>query len=496
MADIDTSSYQNKVLPLNPLDTYGKAATLQGALNQNKLFQQQFQTNKAVSDIYKRAVRPDGTLDMDAIRDEVSKNPAAAYGLEQVFKGAQGLQQGQIATDTAQLENKLKHIQAAAPYFARVAKPGSTSRDVLTEAANALTNGVIDVNEYTKLIATLPKDAAGKIDESKIPGWARQRLLQFQDLAKQLEYYNPKPEFVDLPGGGKAPFQISAGGGVNQVGDTIQAAPPPNTTVVGPDGTPRYVGAPQGNNPYEARYQQSQAGNGLGPQGGAALGGGIAGQAAGLSPAASAAMTKSGGDSAEQLAALRSEVGGSANRVLQLQNASTALEGALTGKGSQTVQDWRALLVTSGAASEKQAESVKNFDEAKKYMLGSMLSRGAGLGINTNEKLSALSGASPNTDISKLAAKDILRTNIGLEQAQQGQYKAFEATGLPPEQFASWAARWNTDRDLRAYPLVQKPPAERTKFINSLKPGEKTKLLNTLREAVNLGVLPLSDFAK
>ncbi len=129
-------------------------------------------------------------------------------------------------------------------------------------------------------------------------------------------------------------------------------------------------------------------------------------------------------------------------------------------------------------------------------MLGSMLSRGAGLGINTNEKLSALSGASPNTDISKLAAKDILRTNIGLEQAQQGQYKAFEATGLPPEQFASWAARWNTDRDLRAYPLVQKPPAERTKFINSLKPGEKTKLLNTLREAVNLGVLPLSDIAK
>ncbi len=227
-----------------------------------------------------------------------------------------------------------------------------------------------------------------------------------------------------------------------------------------------------------------------------APGGNIAGLPAGMSPAASAASQKSGGDSAEQLAALRSEVGGSANRILQLQSASTALEGALTGKGSQNIQDLRSLLVTAGITTKAQADAVKNFDEAKKYMLGSMLSRGAGLGINTNEKLAALSGASPNTDISKLAAKDILRTNIGLEKAQQAQYAAFQKAGVPPEQFANWAAQWNTARDLRAYAVMQKPSSERAKFLESLKPAEKAKFVGTLREAIGLGILPPSDFPK
>ncbi len=491
MADIDTSTYP-KPKNSNPLEMVSGFANLQNTLNQNKLFQQQFQTNKAVSDIYKRAVKPDGTVDMNLIRDEVSKNPDAAYGLEQVFKGAQGLQQGQIATNSAQVDLARKNIETFGSYFTpfenkvdKDGKPNASVSDVMTAAAKAITAGHVDPKVVTQFLADMPSD------DSQIPAWIKQKHLQFLDTQSRFNAMHPAPTMQPLPGGGVAPFVMPQSGQVQQVGPTIPGAPSPTTQYVDPSGTPRYFGN-QAANPYAPGGAQS----GQQGQPGMAPGGNIAGIPAGMSPAAQAASQKSGGDSADQMAALRSEVGGSANRILQLQNASTALEGAWTGKGSQKIQDLRSLLVTTGFVTPALADKVKNFDEAKKYMLASMLSRGAGLGINTNEKLAALSGASANTDISQLAAKDIIRTTIGLEKAQQAQYAAFQKTGLPAEQFADWATNWNGSRDLRAYPLMQKPAAERVKFIEALKPAEKARIIDTLREGISLGKLSPSDFPK
>ena len=42
----------------NVLNTLGAAAQIQNVMNQNKLFQQQYNTNLALSNIYKEAINP------------------------------------------------------------------------------------------------------------------------------------------------------------------------------------------------------------------------------------------------------------------------------------------------------------------------------------------------------------------------------------------------------------------------------------------------------
>jgi hypothetical protein len=487
MAEVDTSIYRNAPKAPDMLGTLQGVMGIQGQMNQNKLFQQQFNTNLGVSQIYKDAIDPQtGTLDPAKLRALMAgpQGNNITLGMPQAIQNSQEAQQRNLNIDTAQIDLARKNMQTAEGYLSPLlAHKNPTSSEVLSALSEAMTKGHLNQKVALDVFSSLPRDPQGQIDETKIRPWLQEQQLRMMDMQKRFDAMFPAPTMVPT-GQQTLPMRLPQIGEPTQAGPGIQQQLPPSTPVFNPaTNQPGYMGP------------QAGAGQPQGQGGAPGSGGGFipSGPALGVE----AAANESAADSAKQLSALRSEVGGSANRIFQLQQASKSLEGALTGKGSQPIQDWRSLLVTLGAADEATAQGVKDFDQAKKYMIGAMLNRGAGLGINTNEKLAALSGASANTDISKLAAKDILKTMVGLEKGQQAQFAAFERAGLPPEKFASWAANWNKDRDLRAYAgFVDMKPAERVSMINKLKPAEKAKFMSTLKEAVDIGVLPLSDFAK
>lgn len=480
MAEVDTSIYKNAPHGPDMLGTLSGVMGIKGQMNQNKLFQQQFNTNLGVSQIYKDAIDPaTGQLDPVKLR-QLMASPQGnniTLGMPQAIQNSQEAQQRNQTIEQSQIDLARKHLTTAEQYLSPLlAHKNPTSSEIVGVLSEAMAKSHLSQKTAMDLFASLPRGQDGAIDESKIRPWLQEQQVRMMDAKQRFDAMFPTPQMVNN-GQQQIPVRLPQIGDPTQAGPGIQNQLPPSTPVFNQETQqPGYLGPGGG--------QQAQAGGGGFIPSGPALG-------------TEAAANESAGDSAKQLSALRSEVGGSANRIFQLQQAGKALEGALTGKGSQPIQDWKSLLVTLGAADEATAESVKNFDEAKKYMIGAMLNRGQGLGINTNEKLAALSGASANTDISKLAAKDIVKTMVGLEKGQQAQYAAFEKSGLPPEKFASWAANWNKDRDLRAYAgFVDMKPTERMALISKMKPAEQKKFLGTLKEAVDIGVLPLSDFAR
>jgi hypothetical protein len=507
MADVDTSIYPKYQ---NPLTTLSGFANLQNVMNQNRLFQQQFQTNLGMARAYKEALNPDGTVNYPALFNLAKQDPNVALGMGQIVSEGQRNQEQVYRNQILQLDNARQHLDAISGYLSPIAKLGSkaTSADVVSALAHAGTVGLANPQEQASIYATLPRLPNGQVNEAEIPNWVQAQQLAVQDKQSRLQALYPAPVMTPTPGGGQAPYVFPQVGQVQQVGPTSQPQAGPTTQIIGPNGQPRYVGAPAPN-PYELEYQQRVQGLAGAPASPSVVnapaspqarpapqGSNVAGMQSDYAPGQREAMAKTGGASADQLSGLREEVHGSANRILMSQQAIKALEGATTGKGSQPIQNWRSVLTTLSIGTPGNDSATMSFDEAKKYMLGAMLSRGAGLGINTNEKLAALSGASASTDITKMAATDILRVNIGLEKAQQAQLKAFDRTGLPAEKFSKWAADWASNRDLRVYALADKSAAEKQKFIGSLKPGERKKFSDTLREAVDTDTLPMSDFTK
>ncbi len=497
MADIDTSTYP-KSQSYDPLKTLGSVANLQNTINQNRLFQQEFQSKLGLSRIYKEAIKPDGTLDIDKLRALQASDPSVSYGLPEAYKGSQEAQQRNIAIDSAQLENANKHLTAVSGYYADLMKPGSTSKDVSVALGRALTNHIIEMPRLLELYSTLPRDQNGQIDESKVPQWAQQQQLQVMDVQQRINAMHPAPTMQDLPGGGKAPFVMPQIGQVQQVGDTIQPAPAPTTTTVGPDGTPRYIGNPQGNNPYEAAYQASQ-GRAAPTGGGIAPGGNIGGLPSALSPAASAAQSDTGHASAQAYAALKNEVGNAATQRFQLNQALTGLQGAPTGPGTETVNSVKSFLLAQSPDALKRflpgvnVGEIKDRDKADKYLTAFASGQAGSFSPNTNEKLATALSANASTHISNLAAQDVVKANIGLVKMKQAQADAFLSSGLPAEKFSDWAVKWNKDTDPRAFIADQMSKKDRTDMINKMKPSEKTAFLNSVQSAIATGLVSLSD---
>src|SRR5215469_6258760 len=98
----------------NPLDTLTGYANLQNIQNQNRLFQQQFKTNLAVSEGIKASIDPDtGQYDPQRLRAWVQSNPDAGYGLAEIIHQSQMAQQQNIANQKAQIALQQDKLEAA-----------------------------------------------------------------------------------------------------------------------------------------------------------------------------------------------------------------------------------------------------------------------------------------------------------------------------------------------------------------------------------------------
>ncbi len=471
MADIDTSSYP-KSQPYDPLKTLGGVANLQNTLNQNRLFQQEFQSKLGLSKIYKNAIDPN-TGELDPSKIDLN-DPSVTLGLPQAFQNSQEAQKRNIEIDVAKLDQVRKHLVATSGYLAPLIKEGSTSTDVSNALAHAITNGLLNQDTAAKIWSTLPRNEKGEIIEGQIPAFAQNMQKQLLDQQAQLDALHPVPTMQDLPGGGKAPFTMNRFTGAQQVGPTIQAAPAPTTQVVGPDNVPRYVGNAQGNNPYEP------GGGVQGQSGGMAPGGNIAGMAAGLAPgvAEAAQTTQHGG--AEQGLALqrRASLVPETKAILGNLLAELNTPGFTVGPGTKGVADaakfMNAQLGTNirieGTAAREQFEKLAGmYAQSQFQQLG---------GTGANAQLDATTLTSPNSKLSALGNRGIIAMLNGNEDAIKAKNEAWQQWSAQHGSgtFGQFVTDFQKHFDPRVFQSQYLGDADKKKMISGMSQKEKNDL--------------------
>ncbi len=495
MAEVDTSSYgKNLAKPMSPLETLSGVAGLQNTMNQNKLFQQEFKSKLGLNRIYKEAIDPNtGELDVSKLQGLMG-DPNVTMGLPQAYQNSQEAQKRNLEIKSAQVDNWKKHIDATSAAVAPFMKPGKSSAELATTLAQLKTNGVLNDQQVLDAWMSIPRDPkTHMIDETKIPEWAQAQQMKNIDSLARLNMYHPKPEFVDLPGGGKAPFSMPQMGSPQQVGPTIQAAASPTTQVFGPDGVPRYVGAPQGNNPYEPRAQ-----GGTGPAAGGGMpaqaGGGIAGQAAGMSPAASAASAESGKFSAQQGTTLQGRSDRVADNKAILGNLESELSapGFETGPGTSTVAKL-AKFVNAQTGFEFRAEGLSAREQFNKLagMLAQSQFQALG-GTGTDAKLDSATLTSPNSELSKLGNKGIIALLKGNEDAIAAKNQAWQAwqQANGPQSYGQFSVQFNKSYDPRVFQSQYLDGANKQKLLKGMTEAEQKAFRNSYNTAVTNGWIP------
>src|ERR1700679_4175078 len=73
-----------------------KVLGLVGLVNQNALFQQQFNARKAIGQAYQSAIQPDGSIDTQTLMQGIKDNPDAGFMAGEASAGALSRQGQQI----------------------------------------------------------------------------------------------------------------------------------------------------------------------------------------------------------------------------------------------------------------------------------------------------------------------------------------------------------------------------------------------------------------
>jgi hypothetical protein len=217
----------------------------------------------------------------------------------------------------------------------------------------------------------------------------------------------------------------------------------------------------------------------------------------GLAPGVSKSME----DSASAYSTLKNDVGspqGSASRIYALRSAMSALDGTQTGLGTEGRQRIASYLSALPGGVGKwlpgvDPQSISDYDLARKFLTAySMNAPGAN---RSDAGLTTASNANASVTISPEAAKEVVRSNIGLERMRQAQVADFESSGRPPGQFSSASAEWNRKVDPKAFAVDMMSPADRQKYISGLSTDAQKRFLDSVRIGIKTGVIDRSALA-
>jgi len=487
MPDIDTSTYP-KANNTSPLKTFSDFATLQNTLNQNKLFQQQYNTNLAVSNIYKQAMNPDGTIDQAKLSALLASDPNASYGLPQAYQQSQEARARNIGIDTAQLENQRKHWEAVGSFISPLLSLGNkaTSGDVAHQLAAATTAGLASPEEASKVWATLPRTPDGRIDETKIPSWSQQMMLNLMDRQSALNATNPAPTIVNT-GQSQIPMRLPQIGAPSLAGPGIQNELPPTTQRYNPQTRQMEFVGPTGGG--------GQGGGNPSQGGGAPMGGGGGGMAAAPPLGAPEAASVDAHASAQQGTELQRR----SDRVNDTKAILGNLEGELntpgfnTGPGTKSMADWAKFMNTQfgmnirveGLAAREQFNKLAG-------MLAQSQFQALG-GTGTDAKLDATTLTSPNSELSKLGNKGIIALLKGNEDAIAVKNRAWQAYKQQhgPESYGQFSTEFNKSYDPRVFQSQYLTPDDRKKMLSGMTKQEQKSFLNSYRTALNNGWVQL-----
>lgn len=381
-------------------------------------------------------------------------------------------------------------------------KPNLTAQDFFTLGNTLVQQGALDPQVLAAEMENIPQDATPE----QLRQMATSYALRAQDAGARFAAQFGTPTMIDT-GQTQTPVTVSPLTGIHPIGAPIQNALTPaqvaSPQVIGVNannqpitGTTAQFLEQTGSNPLTGLPQQPAAApsNALMPADQAApvqlpaigpTGGGIVTTPV---PGAVAAQEAVGAGSGAQFATDLQQASGFQQNVLPLQKAITALE-ALgttgTGPGREQLNEIFSFLQSMGAPGI-DPEGIKDFDEARKYLVQYVNQNG---NSGTNEKLAAAFAGNPSVDISNAAAIDVAKSALALTRMQNAQVRAFQASGLPENQYSAAVSAWNAEQDPRAYGFDMMTPEARAKLVQGLTPAEKPRFIASLRTAMELGLI-------
>lgn len=387
---------------------------------------------------------------------------------------------------------------------ALASKADLSADDLLGFGKRAVDEGVLDPNTFA--VEMQQVQAAGN-DPQKLRALATQYQLRALDAGQKFTAQFGTAGTIDT-GNTVQPVTTSALTGIHPIGEPIQKTLSPSELA-----TPTTIGTTPQGQPITGTTGQllEKAGvnplTALPPSAGPA-GNALTGQASvaplaapSPQPAQGVVTTLPAGEVKAQEA-----VGESAGQSLaadlrtaaNYQNAVTPLEKAIpalealgstgTGPGTEQINEIKSFLQSMGAPIA-DTDQIKNFDEARKYLV--QFARGGGTGgdPNTNDKLAAAFEGNPSVGISNAASVDVAKTALSLARLQNAQVRQFQQSGQPEGQYSKWSADFNAKQDPRAYGFDLMSPENRAKLIQGMTPEEKAKFVQSLRTAISLGLV-------
>jgi hypothetical protein len=506
---VDTSMYDHWVqpaTPANPLQTMGQAASIQNVLNQNKLFQQEYNSKLGLSQIYKEAVDPaTGQLDPNKVNRLLADPQASGnitLGLPQAIQNSQEAQQRQNAISAQQITLAKQHFDTLESYVAPLAaNPNVTSKDILGSMSQAISLGHVDPKTAAGLYSSLPRDQQGNIDESQVPGWLKQQQFRMLDLKQQFDAMNPAPSPVGT--GAQTHFIRTPQVGQPSDAGVIANTLPPSTTTVGPGNTPQYLG-PQSSalqvpgQPQNTPAPQPQASPLAGAISGAPAapaGAGNGAVQAGLAPGVADAAGVQAHTSAQQGASLQQR----ADIVPQTKAVLGNLEGALKQFGAGPGAGWKQVAKSFVNANSpfgnvfdpKTIASQEEFNK-QAVMLAQQQFQALG-GTGTDAKLDSASHTSPNDMLTPLGNRGIIQMLKGNEDAiavKNREWQAFMQSGHGPQDYGKFSTQFNKEYDPRIFQSVYMDGADRKKMISGMTKAELSQFKQQYNAAVAKGWIP------
>lgn len=490
MPPVDTSIYQNAApAPVNPLATMGQVSQLVGSMNQNKLFMQEFAGRQAMGEAITAATNPiTGETDWDKFMGILSQDPRGARMLPEASAAQVARQKSELEIRTsAQALAQKEYFAANGALGALASLKAPTPADAYLAIADLYKSQAISGNAAAQWLDAIPAD----------PGQLTEFLKQAQLRALAPAERKPATTVVGA-GGTQELVQTGPTGDITRVGSipvTMSPSEAAEPVEIFDTGTNQRRKIPK------SLFARQTMAAGAPPAGGGAVPGaapavaGGPGVAAGPALGAEAAATEAGQAAAKAMNEMYAEVGGSGARMYNLQKALEVIGKTATGPGTESRQYIQSLLLALPGVRSIDIEplnalkdDVKYFDEARKLLERNAQDQMAKMGAGTEAKLASAVTSNASVKMSQLAAKDVIRMDIGLLRYRQAQAMAWESSASRPEEFNGWAATWNRTVDPRAFLWDMMTEPEKKAQLKAMPAKEKNRLLQTIQWAQTNGI--------
>lgn len=453
----------------NPMAALGGTIQTLNGLQQLRQNQMQLQANQVFSDAYRQAVQPDGTVDFNKLQSLAAQGGAGAYLPQFMGQVAQQRNQQQ-QYDTSKLDMAIKQQQQIRANIGSLAlDPDIGNVDMTDKIASQITqavqNGILPIGQGVREIKSIPTDPASQ------KAWINNHLMSSLSGEQQLQALKPTLTQVQQ-GGGTSLVATNPITAQPRVVGTFQNSLSPEQLAAPKEVVDTATGRKQQITTQEWLQDRARANAGQQP----------------LYSDLSSADTAANEAAGKQYSADLANASGYANRLYTLNQALSGLQGATTGQGSEGLQNLKSILTTFNVPLPSGGvDSVKNFDEANKYLTQYATAQASGLGENTDSKLATVLSGNASTHINNLAAQDVVRATIGMEQMKNAQLKAFQESGLAPAQYQKFATQFNQKINPGVFVWNNMTNAAKHKFFDSLTGDQQEQFYRQHQIAVQNG---------